>query len=430
MPQAITWCYREWQPLYTEVLQCLPHMTFVHGIQIPEVETSHLIVLDDQMVDATKNSDVTNLYTVGSHHRNLSVVCLLQNLFYHGKENRTMNLNSQYLVLFKNPRDQQQMACLARQMYPGNSGYFMGKYQQATALPYGCLVVDLKQETPEGERLKPGNCQSPSPVTLPCRPVMTSPTTLPCRPVMTSPTTLPGCPVMTSPTPPSRPACTNARKQVEILSESDIDSEMASQTWCSSCGMSFQSPYFMTRHPCQSDSDDDDVSTSSDDDNTCWTDFVDEAYRKHDKVYGQKMQALEDEGSSRKEADEDVTEQLKHRYVKSLADIYKKFLTKMHAMKKNSAHKEILNMIAWYEGRGYAFEDAIRKALRRKRHVFEEILEWAEEDEEEEMDAEDDDGDDDDDDDDDHDHDDDDDDDDHDDDDDEEEEEEEEVEEG
>lgn len=108
-PAQITWCYREWQPLYSEMLHRIPNITFVQGIQIPDVDTAfpHVIILDDQMADATKNTDVCNMFTVGSHHKNMSIICLLQNLFYHGKENRTMSLNSHYL--FKNPRDQLQV---------------------------------------------------------------------------------------------------------------------------------------------------------------------------------------------------------------------------------------------------------------------------------------------------------------------------------
>ena len=112
-PRTIVWCYREWQPLYSEMLQQIPNISFVEGIEVPE-DGNALVVLDDLMVDATKNKEVSNMFTVGSHHKNMSVVCLLQNLFYQGKENRTMNLNSQYLVLFKNPRDQLQMNYLGK----------------------------------------------------------------------------------------------------------------------------------------------------------------------------------------------------------------------------------------------------------------------------------------------------------------------------
>ena len=106
------------------------------------------------MKDATTNSDICDLYTEGSHHRNLSVICLLQNMYYKGKETRTMSLNTHYMVLFKNPRDQQQISCLARQMYPTKAHHFLQTYEKATAHPHGCLVVDLKQNTPENQRLK------------------------------------------------------------------------------------------------------------------------------------------------------------------------------------------------------------------------------------------------------------------------------------
>ena len=96
-----------------------------------------------------------NLFTEGSHHKNLSVICLLQKLYNKGKENRTMNLNSQYLILFKNPRDLQQISVLARQMYPGKSQRFMDKFVEATKKPYGYLLVDLKQNTNDADRLKP-----------------------------------------------------------------------------------------------------------------------------------------------------------------------------------------------------------------------------------------------------------------------------------
>ena len=65
-----------------------------------------------------------------------------------------MSLNSQYLVLFKNPRDQQQVAILASQMYPGNASKLLDTYRQAIERPYGYLVVDLKQNTPESYRLQ------------------------------------------------------------------------------------------------------------------------------------------------------------------------------------------------------------------------------------------------------------------------------------
>ena len=95
------------------------------------------------MSEASNDKRICDLFTKGSHHRNLSVICLVQNLYYQGKEIRIMSLNSQYLVLFNNPWNQQQIMVLARQMYPGQSEKFLSTYRMATSKPFGYLLIDL-----------------------------------------------------------------------------------------------------------------------------------------------------------------------------------------------------------------------------------------------------------------------------------------------
>ncbi|VDH96282.1 Hypothetical predicted protein [Mytilus galloprovincialis] len=160
-PERIVWCYKRWQPLFSELQQTIKNILFVQGL--PEnlnddsfIDSRYpsLIILDDLMRDVTNSKDVCELFVEGSHHRNLSVACILQNAFSKGKESRTMSINSQYIVLFKNPRDQVGPAIFARQMYPNNPKKFMNKYKEGTQQPYGSLFIDLKQNTPEDDRLK------------------------------------------------------------------------------------------------------------------------------------------------------------------------------------------------------------------------------------------------------------------------------------
>ena len=160
-PQRIIWCYSQWQPAYEQMQHSVSGIEFVKGIPADLEEDwylnegiSNLIVVDDQMAEASSDKRVLNLFTKGSHHRNLSVIFLLQNLFHQGKINRTISLNSHYLVLFKNPRDKLQIMTLAKQMYPGGTESFMKKYEEAVSRPYGYLLVDLKPNTPERCRLR------------------------------------------------------------------------------------------------------------------------------------------------------------------------------------------------------------------------------------------------------------------------------------
>ena len=112
-----------------------------------------LVVLDDNMMAET-DGRVTTLFTKKSHHSDTSDIYLVQNLFQKNKESRTISLNSQYMVVFKNPRDASQLANLARQMYPGRSAFVQEAFADATASPYGYLLIDLKQKTPDDMRLR------------------------------------------------------------------------------------------------------------------------------------------------------------------------------------------------------------------------------------------------------------------------------------
>ena len=148
-PQKIIYCYGEYQPMFADY----PQVTFQEGLpDNNDFDGKHrtLLILDDLMSEA--GSEVSKIFTKISHHRNVSVIFLTQNLFY--KSQRTMNLNTHYLVLFKNPRDALQVATLGRQMYPGNSKFLVEAFKMATEQPYGYLLIDLRADTLEKYRLR------------------------------------------------------------------------------------------------------------------------------------------------------------------------------------------------------------------------------------------------------------------------------------
>ena len=106
---------------------------------------------------------VANIFTKISHHRNISILHLTQNLFDKNKYARTISLNAHYLVLFKNPRDAGQFATLTRQMYPSSWKFVIEAYRDATQRPFGYLFVDLIPDQDERCRLRtnifPGEMQ-------------------------------------------------------------------------------------------------------------------------------------------------------------------------------------------------------------------------------------------------------------------------------
>ena len=148
----VIWCYGEWQPLYDEVksLGVKFHEGVLHNV--PKDGKPRLIIIDDLMREA--DGHVVDMFTKGSHHRNLSVIFITQNLFHQNKGQRDISLNAHYIIVFKNPRDGAQITYLARQICPENPKFIQEAYKDATSIPHGYLLLDLKQNTSDTIRFR------------------------------------------------------------------------------------------------------------------------------------------------------------------------------------------------------------------------------------------------------------------------------------
>ena len=93
-----------------------------------------LVVIDDFGQEISNSRELTAHLTKYSHHRGVSVIVLLQNLFWSGKEARTQSLNMHYIVLLRQSRDHKQIRTLARQLTPDQAAYstFVLAYNDAT----------------------------------------------------------------------------------------------------------------------------------------------------------------------------------------------------------------------------------------------------------------------------------------------------------
>ena len=89
-----------------------PNIQFIQGISklVEAYETidpkeRNLIVIDEQMGEAVCHRLIWSLFTENIHHKNISVIYIVQNLFEKGGPHRTISLNTHYIVLFRNPRE-------------------------------------------------------------------------------------------------------------------------------------------------------------------------------------------------------------------------------------------------------------------------------------------------------------------------------------
>jgi hypothetical protein len=89
-PQRIVWLYKRWQPLYDVIRKTVfPRVEFRRGIPLDldgddffDPRIQNVILSDDLMSIASKELRINDPFTEGSHHRNLTVIALNQNMYF------------------------------------------------------------------------------------------------------------------------------------------------------------------------------------------------------------------------------------------------------------------------------------------------------------------------------------------------------------
>lgn len=150
-PTSVLYAYSIWQDDFDR----LKDVTFHQGLPSREdLENDSLLILDDVMHEASTSEDVMKLFTIDCHHRNITVIFLTQVLFAPFKYSRTLSLNMHYIILFATKRDRLSVACLGRQMFPRQQGFFLSSYEDSISKPYGYLVCDLHPGTEKRFQLR------------------------------------------------------------------------------------------------------------------------------------------------------------------------------------------------------------------------------------------------------------------------------------
>ena len=137
-PKSIHYCYGAWQSKFAE-------MSFDFHEGIPELEEldawfpngQGILVLDDLMDEGSGDKRVLDLFTKHSHHRDITMLYLCQDMFPTGKYAKSISRNAHYVIAFKNPRDQLGVRNLLLQSFPTCWKDCLQTYQECTQEPFG-----------------------------------------------------------------------------------------------------------------------------------------------------------------------------------------------------------------------------------------------------------------------------------------------------
>ena len=130
--------------VYQEEYKKYPNIHFTDNLEYLNVRPNEntLLILDDLM-DQIKDSPVVEKLFTRGRHDNISVILVLQSMFYKGKVLKTVRDNATYLALTNHIQDQTRLYTFASQLELKNSSYFLESYQNAMKKRFNYIFVDL-----------------------------------------------------------------------------------------------------------------------------------------------------------------------------------------------------------------------------------------------------------------------------------------------
>ena len=144
-PERIYYMYKIRQPF----MDMLDNITFIEGLDFEALNTDKwsMLVIDDLVLSTNKG--VAELFILGSHHRQISIFFLTQNLFPNCDLFRTMSANAHYFVIFQNQRNFRQVMTLAHQIFVGKDvDRITEAYKRASRTPRGFIVLSFSPLLP------------------------------------------------------------------------------------------------------------------------------------------------------------------------------------------------------------------------------------------------------------------------------------------
>ena len=309
------------------------------------------------MSTASKDSRVNELFTEGSHHRNLSVIAINQNLYYN--KDPTQRRNCHYLVLFNNPIDKQQVMILARQMYPENAQHLMRHFASATSKPYGYLLIDLKPTTPDHLRMRTNVLANQ------------------IQPERINGQTKETTDHLTSTVP-------NDLTYYCDQPEEDMPS-------CDDCGLMFDSLHDVQRHvkkwcpenesskrkrednevPVEKSTD---SINSKEDESHAFDIIARQAIKETKDEWNTKRRKYMDNGLEEKEAKLKANEKLRFKDIDTFVKKYLEIVGNIIILNNGPIHSRVMKRVRFYLDQNYGFEKAVKMAIMKYKNEFEQFI--------------------------------------------------------
>lgn len=124
---------------------------FIKGLDFSKIDSNKtsLLVVDDLILSG-ENKEMAEMFILGSHHKQISLFYITQNLFPNCPMFRLMSSNAHYFVLFNSQRHFRQIKTLAGQMFCGKDiKRIINAYIRSSNQKRSFILLSLAPEIPK-----------------------------------------------------------------------------------------------------------------------------------------------------------------------------------------------------------------------------------------------------------------------------------------
>ena len=153
LPKKILYCYMAEQELIRDMKSWDNVKTYKQVPTLPFLkrffnDKPGIVVLDDMMRHVAKDEELQDLFTIKSHHENISVIFLSQDFFPRGNSMVTINRQCQYLVCFRSLRDNWGLFHVLLSAFPERWGEVLNHIRNdAFSEKYGYAVLNFHPQS-------------------------------------------------------------------------------------------------------------------------------------------------------------------------------------------------------------------------------------------------------------------------------------------
>ena len=155
-PTQIYFFFKYWQQNYEELKnKSLIKIVFIKGEpdELFKPIPHALIIFDDLLEE--NSTQIRQWFQAKSHHHMCDIVYVIQNLYSKNSTHRDISLSANYLVIFRNVRDNSAIAKLNYDIFgAGKAQLLANVFKETFGQKYRYILFDLDQGTPENFRLR------------------------------------------------------------------------------------------------------------------------------------------------------------------------------------------------------------------------------------------------------------------------------------